>query len=63
MCLNAQSSFHVFVKDALARNLKRMRCVHGQGVFNFSPLSFNLPNDYTKFVKTYEALRQKVKKK
>nr|KAG5704853.1 hypothetical protein BaRGS_001324 [Batillaria attramentaria] len=46
-------------KDALARNLKRMRCVHGGNVFNFSPLSFNLPNDYTKFVKTYGTLRQK----
>lgn len=46
-------------KDALARNLKRMRCVHGANVFNFSPLSFNLPNDYTKYVKAYGVLRQK----
>ncbi|KAL8619043.1 hypothetical protein ACOMHN_020741 [Nucella lapillus] len=46
-------------KDALARNLKRMQCVHGNNVFNFVPVSFNLPNDYTKYVKVYESMRQK----
>ena len=31
-------------KDCLVRNLKRMKGVHGAGVYNFSPLSFNLPH-------------------
>ncbi|KAL3882585.1 hypothetical protein ACJMK2_028915 [Sinanodonta woodiana] len=46
-------------KDCLARNLKRMKGVHGAGVYNFSPLSFNLPNDYTRFVAEYGLLKQK----
>ena len=46
-------------KDCLARNLKRMRGVYGPVVFNFSPLAFNLPNDYTKFVAEYTKLREK----
>ena len=40
-------------KDSLARNLRRMRGVYGSFAYNFSPLSFILPNDYTKFVREY----------
>ena len=46
-------------KDALARNLKRMKGVHGPTVYNFSPTAFNLPNDYTKFVAEYTKMREK----
>ena len=45
-------------KDCLARNLKRMKGVHGAGVYNFSPVAFNLPNDYTRFVAEYSKLKQ-----
>ncbi|OWF50223.1 tubulin polyglutamylase TTLL2 [Mizuhopecten yessoensis] len=45
-------------KDCLARNLKRMKGVHGAGVYNFSPIAFNLPNDYTRFVAEYGKLKQ-----
>ncbi|XP_033113302.1 probable tubulin polyglutamylase TTLL2 [Anneissia japonica] len=45
-------------KDTLARNMKRMRGVYGPSVFNFTPLGFILPNDYTKFVAEYSKLRQ-----
>ncbi|KAK3096729.1 hypothetical protein FSP39_002748 [Pinctada imbricata] len=45
-------------KDCLARNLKRMKGVHGAGVYNFSPISFNLPNDYTRFVAEYSKNKQ-----
>ncbi|XP_067676072.1 uncharacterized protein [Haliotis asinina] len=45
-------------KDSLARNLKRMRGVYGAGVFNFSPIAFNLPNDYTRYVAEYSKLKQ-----
>lgn len=40
-------------KDSLARNLRRMRGVYGSSIYNFSPLSFILPNDYKKFVGEY----------
>ena len=40
-------------KDSLARNLRRMRGVYGSFIYNFSPLSFILPNDYKKFVGEY----------
>lgn len=46
-------------KDCLVRNLKRMKGVHGAGVYNFSPLSFNLPNDYTRYVAEYGKLKAK----
>lgn len=46
-------------KDCLARNLKRMKGVHGAGVYNFCPMTFNLPNDYTRFVAEYSKLKQK----
>lgn len=40
-------------KDNLARNLKRMLGIYGPNTYNFSPLAFILPNDYTKFVAEY----------
>ncbi|XP_069788241.1 probable tubulin polyglutamylase TTLL2 [Narcine bancroftii] len=40
-------------KDNLARNLKRMLGIYGANTYNFSPLAFILPNDYTKFVAEY----------
>ncbi|ELU04904.1 hypothetical protein CAPTEDRAFT_72974, partial [Capitella teleta] len=46
-------------KDALARNMKRMKAVHGAGIYNFSPMAFNLPNDYTKFVGHCSKLKEK----
>ncbi|KAK2175782.1 hypothetical protein NP493_708g02000 [Ridgeia piscesae] len=46
-------------KDSLGRNLSRMKAVYGPAVFNFSPVSFNLPNDYTKFVADYTRLKEK----
>lgn len=45
-------------KDCLARNLKRMKGVHGTGVYNFSPIAFNLPNDYTRYVAEYGRMKQ-----
>ena len=46
-------------KDCLARNLRRMRGVHGASTFNFSPIAFNLPNDYTRFVSEYTKQKEK----
>ncbi|XP_060585732.1 uncharacterized protein LOC132741554 [Ruditapes philippinarum] len=46
-------------KDCLVRNLKRMKGVHGSAMYNFSPLSFNLPNDYTRYVAEYGKLKAK----
>ncbi|XP_067901878.1 probable tubulin polyglutamylase TTLL2 [Heterodontus francisci] len=40
-------------KDNLARNLKRMSGIYGPTIYNFSPIAFILPNDYTKFVAEY----------
>uniref|UniRef100_UPI00398E8B33 probable tubulin polyglutamylase TTLL2 n=1 Tax=Pristiophorus japonicus TaxID=55135 RepID=UPI00398E8B33 len=40
-------------KDNLARNLKRMSGIYGSATYNFSPIAFILPNDYTKFVAKY----------
>ena len=45
-------------KDTLARSLKRMRMVYGS-VYNFSPVSFNLPNDYTKFLSYHTKIQNK----
>ncbi|KAL4232807.1 putative tubulin polyglutamylase ttll2 [Mactra antiquata] len=47
-------------KDCLVRHMKRMKGVHGAGMYNFSPLSFNLPNDYTRFVAEYGKLKGKI---
>ena len=46
-------TFAITRKDMLARNMRRMRGVYGASVYNFTPLAFNLPNDYTKFVAEY----------
>ncbi|KAK1171497.1 putative tubulin polyglutamylase TTLL2 [Acipenser oxyrinchus oxyrinchus] len=40
-------------KDNLARNLKRMKGIFGPSLYDFSPIAFILPNDYTKFVAEY----------
>ncbi|ESO89298.1 hypothetical protein LOTGIDRAFT_106043, partial [Lottia gigantea] len=50
-------------KDCLARNLKRMKGVYGPTVYNFCPMSFNLPNDYTKFVAEYSKMKTKNEEK
>uniref|UniRef100_H2YBA9 Tubulin--tyrosine ligase-like protein 9 n=1 Tax=Ciona savignyi TaxID=51511 RepID=H2YBA9_CIOSA len=50
-------------KDSLVRNLRRMRCVHGVHNFNFHPLAYILPNEYTKFVSDYAKEAQKHEKK
>ena len=47
-------------KDCLVRHLRRMKGVHGAGVYNFSPMSFNLPNDYTRFVAEHGKLKSKM---
>jgi len=45
-------------KDSLARCLKRMRMVYG-AIYNFFPVSFNLPNDYTKFLSYFSKIQSK----
>lgn len=40
-------------KDCLARNLRRMRGTFGHALYDFSPLAFILPNDYTRFLEEY----------
>ncbi|GFO48611.1 tubulin polyglutamylase ttll5 [Plakobranchus ocellatus] len=50
-------------KDALCRNFRKMRIVHGQNVYSFSPQAYNLPNDYTKFVSEYATLRNQTSKR
>ncbi|XP_063078388.1 probable tubulin polyglutamylase TTLL2 [Engraulis encrasicolus] len=44
-------------KDWLARNLRRMRGTFGSALYNFSPISFNLPNDYIRFLEEYSKHR------
>ncbi|KAK2162703.1 hypothetical protein LSH36_93g04010 [Paralvinella palmiformis] len=46
-------------KDCLARNMKRMKGVYGPLAYNFSPIAFNLPNDYTRFVAEYTKHHEK----
>ena len=46
-------------KDSLARHMKCMLGIYGPNVYNFSPVAFNLPNDYTKFVAQYTKLKDK----
>ncbi|KAL5262629.1 hypothetical protein ACHWQZ_G008131 [Mnemiopsis leidyi] len=45
-------------KDSLARCLKRMRMVYGK-IYNFFPVSFNLPIDYTKFLSYFSKIQSK----
>ncbi|XP_072307733.1 probable tubulin polyglutamylase TTLL2 [Eucyclogobius newberryi] len=44
-------------KDFLTRNLRRMRTTFGPGVYDFSPVAFILPNDYTRFLTEYNRQR------
>uniref|UniRef100_A0A8C6UGP8 Tubulin tyrosine ligase-like family, member 2 n=1 Tax=Neogobius melanostomus TaxID=47308 RepID=A0A8C6UGP8_9GOBI len=44
-------------KDFLTRNLRRMRTTFGAGVYDFSPIAFILPNDYTRFLAEYNRQR------
>ncbi|XP_064628996.1 uncharacterized protein LOC135488351 [Lineus longissimus] len=46
-------------KDSLARNLKRMKGIYGANLYNFSPVCYNLPNDYKKFVADYTKKKQR----
>lgn len=47
-------------KDCLVRHLRRMKGVHGAGTYNFSPMSFNLPNDYTRYIAEHGKLKAKM---
>ncbi|KAK5601979.1 hypothetical protein CRENBAI_018166 [Crenichthys baileyi] len=40
-------------KDSLVRNLRRMRGTFGSVLYDFSPTTFILPNDYTRFLAEY----------
>ncbi|OCT79889.1 probable tubulin polyglutamylase TTLL2 [Xenopus laevis] len=40
-------------KDCLARHLKRMKGIYGSSYYEFSPVAFILPNEYTAFVAEY----------
>uniref|UniRef100_A0AAV2KGF4 Uncharacterized protein n=1 Tax=Knipowitschia caucasica TaxID=637954 RepID=A0AAV2KGF4_KNICA len=44
-------------KDFLTRNLRRMRTTFGTGAYDFSPMAFILPNDYTRFLAEYNRQR------
>lgn len=46
-------------KDCLVRNLRRMQGTYGPALYNFSPLAFILPNDYTRFLEEYTKNRGK----
>ncbi|XP_069463945.1 probable tubulin polyglutamylase TTLL2 [Ambystoma mexicanum] len=50
-------------KDSLARHLKRMQGVYGATQYEFSPVAFILPNDYTKFVAEYSKERESHQRK
>ncbi|KAM4713213.1 putative tubulin polyglutamylase TTLL2 [Anableps anableps] len=43
-------------KDSLVRNLRRMRATFGSTLYNFSPTTFILPNDHTRFLAEYNKL-------
>uniref|UniRef100_A0A2I3G963 Tubulin tyrosine ligase like 2 n=1 Tax=Nomascus leucogenys TaxID=61853 RepID=A0A2I3G963_NOMLE len=45
-------------KDCLAKHLKHMRRMYGTSLYQFIPLTFVMPNDYTKFVAEYFQERQ-----
>ncbi|XP_078503021.1 putative tubulin polyglutamylase TTLL2 [Lissotriton helveticus] len=45
-------------KDTLARHLKRMQGIYGVSQYDFSPVAFILPNDYTKFIAEYTKERE-----
>ncbi|EDV21482.1 uncharacterized protein TRIADDRAFT_30320, partial [Trichoplax adhaerens] len=43
-------------KDTLTRNLNRMKATYGN-IFDFFPTTFNLPNEYTRFVNEFSRRR------
>ncbi|XP_027895464.1 putative tubulin polyglutamylase TTLL2 [Xiphophorus couchianus] len=43
-------------KDSLVRNLRRMKATFGSALYNFSPTTFILPNEYTSFLAEYKLL-------
>uniref|UniRef100_A0A3B3VDZ7 Tubulin tyrosine ligase-like family, member 2 n=1 Tax=Poecilia latipinna TaxID=48699 RepID=A0A3B3VDZ7_9TELE len=43
-------------KDSLVRNLRRMKATFGSALYNFSPTTFILPNEYTSFLAEYNKL-------
>ncbi|XP_036003213.1 probable tubulin polyglutamylase TTLL2 [Fundulus heteroclitus] len=43
-------------KDLLVRNLRRMRATFGSALYDFSPTTFILPNEYTRFLAEYNRL-------
>eukprot|EP00164_Ancoracysta_twista_P003704 GFYU01004969.1.p1 GENE.GFYU01004969.1~~GFYU01004969.1.p1 ORF type:complete len:628 (-),score=83.50 GFYU01004969.1:675-2558(-) len=45
-------------KDSLLRNLRKMKGIYGN-IFNFFPLTFVLPHEYTKFVNSYSEQEEK----
>ncbi|KAM5165230.1 putative tubulin polyglutamylase TTLL2 [Mantella aurantiaca] len=48
-------------KDCLARHLKRMKGIYGPSNYEFSPMAFILPNDFTKFLAEYSKERRSKK--
>ncbi|XP_018412548.1 PREDICTED: probable tubulin polyglutamylase TTLL2 [Nanorana parkeri] len=48
-------------KDCLARHLKRMKGIYGSSYYEFSPMAFILPNDYTKFLAEFSKERHSKK--
>lgn len=40
-------------KDCLAKHLARMRSRYGESLYEFTPLTFIMPTDYTKFLAKY----------
>ena len=50
---------HLCIKDQLYRVLKKQRALFGN-IYNFSPITFTLPNDYSKFVDYFMQRRSKV---
>lgn len=47
-------------KDCLARNLRRMKAAFGSSLYDFSPVVFILPNDFTRFLAEDNRLRPSV---
>mmetsp|Transcript_34924 Transcript_34924/g.39604 ORF Transcript_34924/g.39604 Transcript_34924/m.39604 type:complete len:645 (-) Transcript_34924:111-2045(-) len=45
-------------KDNLSRHLRKMKGIYGQ-IYDFSPLTFMLPSEYTKFVSAYSQQEEK----
>ncbi|KAM8945520.1 putative tubulin polyglutamylase TTLL2 [Pelodytes ibericus] len=45
-------------KDCLARHLKRMKGIYGPSFYEFSPVAYILPNEYTKFLAEYTKEKQ-----